>query len=234
MASTNAHPEFLSAEKRFHLAQTDEKKLECLKEMMSYMPQHKGAERLRADLRLRYKKLKEKIEAQKKKKKNTSGKLGIKKEGTQIVLIGMTNSGKSSLLSLFTNAKPEISEIDFTTQQPIVGMLNYDGIKFQIIDMPAINHETFDQGIANTADILLIIITNLKDLEFILPFLNKAEGRKIIVLNKIDLLNDIEKRKVSSTLQSKKYHFCLISCRSEEGIEELKKKLIEKEQANPS
>ena len=39
------------------------------KEMMSFMPQHKGAEKLRADLRLRYKKLKEKLEVQKKKKK---------------------------------------------------------------------------------------------------------------------------------------------------------------------
>lgn len=226
MASTNAHPEFLNAEKKFHLAQSDEERLEALKEMMSYMPQHKGAERLRADLRLRYKRLKEKLEIQKKKKKS-SIKPGIKKEGIQIALIGLTNAGKSSLLSLLTNARPEISEIHFTTQFPIVGMLNHEGINFQLVDMPAINHETFDLGIANTSDILLIMITNLRDLELILPNLSKATGKKIIAFNKIDLLNNLEKRKISSTLQSKKYNFCLISCKNLEGLDELKKKFIE-------
>ena len=226
MASTNQTPEYRLAEKKYLNSQTDEEKLEALKEMMSYMPQHKAGESLRANLRLRYKKLKEKLEIQKKKKKAFS-KSGIKKEGIQAALIGLTNSGKSSLLTLLTNAKPEISEIEFTTQQPFIGMLDYDGIKFQIVDFPAINHETFDQGIANTADILLILITNIKDLEIILPFLQKTTGKKITVLNKIDLLNDIEKRKIQASLQSKKLNFCLISCKNQEGIEELKKKLVE-------
>jgi uncharacterized protein len=226
MASTNAHPEYLTAEKKYHQAQTDEERLEALKEMMSYMPQHKAGERLRADLRLRYKKLKEKLEIQKKKKKS-SNKPGIKKEGIQICLIGLTNSGKSSLLSLLTNASPFISEIEFTTQQPIIGVLYHQGIKFQIVDMPAINHETFDSGVSNVTDILLIIITSIKDLEIILPYLQKSNGKKIIVFNKIDLLNEQERRKISATLQSKKYNFCLISCKTHEGINELKKKFVE-------
>ena len=225
MASTNQSPEYQAAEKKYLNSQTDEERLESLKEMMSYMPAHKAGESLRANLRLRYKKLKEKLEIQKKKKKS-SGKIGIKKEGIQVVLIGLTNSGKSSLLSILTNAKPEVSEIEFTTQSPIVGMLNHEGVNFQIVDMPAINHETFDQGIANTADILLIMITTLKDLETILPYLRISTGKRIIAFNKIDLFNDPEKRKVSSTLQSKKFDFCLISCRTSEGLDELKKKLL--------
>lgn len=226
MASTNAHPEYLNAEKKFHLAQTDEERLECLKEMMSYMPQHKGAERLRADLRLRYKKLKEKLEIQKKKKKAAS-KPGIKKEGIQVTLVGLTNSGKSSLLSLLTNAKPEISEIDFTTQQPVVGILYYQGIKFQIVDMPAVNHESFDLGTVNVTDIILIMIKEIKEIDFILPYLQKSTGKKIIIFNKIDPLNENERRKLQATLQSKKYNFCLISCKTQEGLDELKKKLVE-------
>ena len=226
MASTNAHPEYLDAEKHYHLAQTEEERLEALKEMMSYMPQHKGAEKLRADLRLRYKKLKEKLEIQKKKKKAFS-KSGIKKEGIQVALLGGTNSGKSSLLSLLTNAKPEISEIDFTTQHPLVGMLDYEGIKFQIVDLPAINHETFDQGVANTADILILLITHIKDLETIFPYLQKTTGKRIIVFNKTDALDAVERRRIFSTLQSKKYNFCLISCKTQEGLDDLKKKLLE-------
>ena len=56
MASTNQSPEYQAAEKRYLNAQTDEDKLESLKEMMSYMPAHKAGESLRANLRLRYKK----------------------------------------------------------------------------------------------------------------------------------------------------------------------------------
>ncbi len=226
MASTNQSPEYLDAEKRYLNAQTDEERLEALKQMMSYMPQHKAGESLRANLRLRYKKLKEKVEVQKKKKK-ASSKPGIKKEGIQAVIIGLTNSGKSSLLSNLTNAKPEINNLDYTTQKPIIGMLDLDGIKFQIVDMPAINHETFDQGTANVADILLIMITDLKDLEKIFPYLIKTTGKKIILFNKSDILSGQEKRKIQANLQSKRYDFCMISCKTHEGIDSLKNKLIE-------
>jgi uncharacterized protein len=227
MASTNQSPEFLAAQKRYLNAETDESKLLALEEMMKYMPKHKAGESLRADLRLRYKKLKEKIIEQKKKKKQTKTKEGIKKEGVQIVIIGLTNSGKSCLLSRLTNAKPEINSLEFTTQKPSLGILYLEGIKFQIIDMPAINHETFNQGIANSANILLITITSLNDLEKISPFLEKSIGKRIIVFNKIDLLNQGERRKIQATLESKRHNFCLISCKTLEGLDILKGKLIE-------
>jgi small GTP-binding protein len=226
MASTNQSPEYQAAEKKYLNAQSDEERLEALKEMMSYMPQHKAGESMRANLRLRYKKLKEKLELAKKKKK-ASSKPGIKKEGIQVILIGLTNSGKSSLLSILTNAKPAISNLDYTTQIPIIGMLDLEGIKFQIVDMPALNHETFDQGTANVADILLIMITDLKDLEKIFPYLIKTTGKRIILFNKSDLLNSSEKRKIQANLQSKRYDFCMLSCKTHEGIDMLKNKLIE-------
>ena len=34
-----------------------------------------------------------------------------------------------------------------------------------MIDMPAIDYETFDQGIANTADILLIIVSDTNEIK---------------------------------------------------------------------
>jgi small GTP-binding protein len=223
----NAHPEYISAEKKYLQAKTEEERLSAMEEMMRWMPGHKSAENLRADLRGRYKKLKEKIAERKKQKKRSSSKPGIKKEGIQIVLAGFTNSGKSSLLSRLTNAQPQISNLEFTTQQPIIGMLNLEGINFQIIDMPAINHETFDQGTTNSTDILLIMITNIDEIDKIFSFLNKTMGKRIVLFNKIDLLNENEKRKVGARLQSKRYDFCLISCKTQEGFNTLKKKLIE-------
>ena len=223
----NAHPEYISAEKKYLQAKTDEEKLLLMKEMMRWMPGHKSAENLRADLRGRYKKLKEKIEERRKKKKQSVSRPGIKKEGIQVVLTGLTNSGKSSLLSRLTNAQPEISNLEFTTQQPNLGILDLEGIKFQVIDLPAINQETFDQGTTNSADIILILITNIKEIDKILFFLDKTIGKKIILFNKTDLLNENEKRKIWARLQSKRYNFCLISCKTLEGFDNLKKKLIE-------
>ena len=226
MSSTNQSPEYAKAQKEYFLASTDEERLLALEKMMSYMPKHKAGESLRADIRQRYKKLKEKI-AEKEKKRKSLYKEGIKKEGIRVVLAGLTQTGKSSLLSCLTNAKPEISSHQYTTKKEIIGTLNFQGIKFQIIDMPAINHETFDQGIANTADILLVIIADLSGLNEISPFLGKPTGKKIVVFNKIDLLSREEKRKISAFLQSKKHNFVLISAKTQEGVEELKEKLIE-------
>ncbi len=222
----NASPEFGKAEKKYLEAETDEQRLNALEEMIRHMPQHKSAEKLRANIRTRYKKLRQKLE-KKEKQKKISKKQGIKKQGVQIILCGLTNSGKSSLLSKLTNAKTKIDNYQFTTKSPSIGMLDYQGVKFQIIDMPSINHETFDQGIANTADILLIIITNIKEIKEIQDFLKKSTGKKIIVFNKSELLTNKEKRKISETLKSKKYNFILISTKTQEGIEKLKVKLLE-------
>jgi len=223
---TNVSPEFSKAQEKYLEAKTDEEKLEALEEMMRFMPQHKGAEALRANIRQRYKKLKQHLE-KKQKQKKIKKREGIKKQGIRVVLCGLTNSGKSSLLSCLTNAKPLIADYEFTTKEPIVGALNCQNILFQIIDMPAINHEDFDQGLANTADILLLILTKPKELEEVLPFLERANGKKIVVINKIDLLNEKERRKIEARIKSKRFPCCLISCKTKEGLEELKDKLIE-------
>ncbi len=223
---TNVSPEFSKAQSKYLEAKTDEEKLEALKEMMKFMPRHKGAENLRANIKQRYRKLKEKLLREDKKKKIRK-KEGIKKQGIQVVLCGLTNSGKSSLLSILTNAKPLIASYEFTTKEPVVGVLNYQNILFQIIDMPAINHENFEQGLANTADILLVVITKPEELEETLPFLEKSIGKKIVVINKIDLLSQGERRKFEARIKSKRFPCCLISCKTSEGLEDLKSLLLE-------
>ena len=90
----NAHPDYLEAEKEYHEASSDEEKLLALEKMMRYMPTHKGAESLRKNIRTRYKKLKQEV---RKSKRTGKTKKGIKKEEMQAVLIGLTNSGKSSV-----------------------------------------------------------------------------------------------------------------------------------------
>ncbi len=222
MASTNQSPEYLSAEKKFLIAITDEERVLALEEMIRHCPKHKAGESMRANLKTRYKKFKEKLEQ---KKKKSVRKEGIKKEEMQVVLIGLTNSGKSSLLSCLTNAHPEISSNKYTTKSPVLGTLSYEDVNIQIIDMPAIESEEFDQGLANNADTLIIVIENPQELEKILPFLKKAVGRKLVVVNKSDLLSEQEKRKISAFLSTNKVNFILFSCKTKENLEELKKKL---------
>jgi uncharacterized protein len=221
----NAHPEYLAAEKEYFLAQTPEEKLKALEKMISVVPGHKGAEKLRAELKTRYKKLKEKITKEQKSKKGGS-KAGIKKEELQVAIIGFTNTGKSSLLQILTNAISEVGDYPFKTKKPIVGMMNYYGTRIQIIEIPSIESEYYDRGIVNNADVILILITKIEQIDLIKKELDKARGKIIIVFNKIDLLGDNEKRKVYSTFQSKKYNFILISIKNQENIKELKDKIF--------
>ena len=223
--TVNAHPEYINAEKEFYKADNDEDRLIALEKMVSVLPGHKGAEKLRAQIKLRYKRLKEKLEKEKKAKKGGS-RAGIKKEDMQAAIIGKTKSGKSSLISLLTNAKPEIANYEFTTKYPIVGMMDYNGVGIQLIEVPAVESEYYDRGIVNSADTILILVTDLSQIPEIEKIAERSPGKKIILFNKADLLSENEKRKISATLQSKKYNFILISTKTKEGIEELKEKLF--------
>lgn len=221
----NANYKYMNAEAKFLEAKTDEEKLAALEEMLKTMPSHKSAEALRKNIRTRYKKLREKLEAYKKRK--SAGKKGIKKEEMQAVITGTTNTGKSSLISCLTNANPAIAPYPYTTKQPTLGTLNYEGCKIQIIDLPAIENEFCELGIVNTADTLLIVIEKIEQIEEIFPFLENATKTRIIIFNKTDLLSPEGKRKIKARLQSKKYNFLLFSCKTKENLEELKEKIFQ-------
>ena len=229
MASTNQSPFYQRAEKNFLEAENPEDKIRFLEEMIKECPKHKSSENMLANLRTRYKKLKS--QSEKAKKSGKGSKAGIKKEDMQAVLIGKSNSGKSALLSLLTNASPRISDTKFTTTHPIIGMMNYEGANIQLIEIPGIESEYYNKGLANTADTLLILITNLNQLPEIENKLSKTHGKKIIIFTKSDILTDNEKRKISATLQSKKYNFVIISAlqgqKDREAIYDLKNKLLQ-------
>lgn len=221
----NAHPEYLEAERRFHEAQTDEEKIVALEKMIREVPKHKGAESLRENLRTRYKKLKWEF-AKKSKKKGI--KKGIKKGDMQAVLVGLTNTGKSSLLKVLTNAQPKIASYGFTTSEPLIGSLFYKGCNIQIIDLPPIASENFDRGIVNNADTLLIIIEKINEIVSVLESVkNNKNARKIIVMTKIDRYDEETKRKVTETLKAKRYNFVLVSAITKEGLEALKEKILD-------
>ena len=220
MASTNQSPEYQYAEKKFMQAETDEEKLACLEEMIRYVPKHKAGEAMRANLKTRYKKLKQSLEKQKKAKK--SHKPGIKKEHMQACIIGFPNSGKTSLFKLLTG-QGHPSSIAFSTAEAEPGSFNYNDCNIQLIDMPAF--PSHDKNILNSTDAIILIIESLNQLVEAEKFL--PEKKRIIIYNKTDLLNEQEKRKLHATLESKKIPAILFSAITKENLEEIKNAIFE-------
>ena len=57
---------------------------------------------------------------------------------TDICIVGHPNSGKSTLLSAISRAKPEIADYPFTTRQPILGVMPDDSRDFIVAEIPGL------------------------------------------------------------------------------------------------
>jgi len=227
MSPLNANYEYANAEQKYFEAEDNKEKLEALEEMLKTSPDHKSSQKFRGELKLKIKKLKEKLSKEKvKAKARGKSQQGIKKADLQAVIIGFTNTGKSSILKILTNAEPKIASYGFATTHPEQGILEYQEVPIQIVDLPPIGSPNFDKGIANTTDTLLVVIEKLHELEELKPILKKSKAKKIIVFNKCEKYDDKIKRKISETLKSKKQNFVLTSTTTGEGIEELKNKIL--------
>jgi hypothetical protein len=154
-------PQYKEAEDRYRAAETSAEKLAALEDMLTIIPKHKGTEHMQADIKRRISKLKESDE-----KKGAHSKRGaeynVEKEGGgQVVLVGAPNAGKSQLMSRITNAQPEIGQYPFTTQKPQPGMMEYEDIHIQIVDLPPITEEFTEAwmaAIARNSDAVLFVI----------------------------------------------------------------------------
>jgi len=150
-----------------------EEKIERLQEFLSLVPKHKGTENLRAQVTRKIAILRKEIAEKKRKKAGVGGpKFFVEKEGdAQIVILGPTNVGRSSLLSLLTNAKVEVSNYLYTTKEPTPGMFQYQDLQFQIVEAPALMEGSADGGTwglqtltaARNADGLLLMIDLSQD-----------------------------------------------------------------------
>ncbi|MBT3866159.1 TGS domain-containing protein [Candidatus Woesearchaeota archaeon] len=172
--ATNPGFDFQRSEEEYRDADGPNEKLNALKKMLKTAPKHKSSEKLLASIKERISKLKTTIEKQSK----SSGRgysPTIKKEGAaQICLVGKTNSGKSKLLNDLTGTNVEVADYKFTTKKPEIGVMDYHGIKIQIVEIPAIVENFEDsvmgptyKGILKQADLMVFLFRDVKDKGFL-------------------------------------------------------------------
>src|SRR5688500_1026995 len=148
---TNVTPEYKAAEAEFRKAGTPEARLECLREMLRTIPKHKGTEHLQAELKTKVKELTEALAGPRKGGARTGPPTVVHAEGAaQVALLGPPNSGKSSLHDRLTGSAAPVGPFPFTTQFPQPGMLPFEDIYFQLVDLPPVSAQHLPPWLANT------------------------------------------------------------------------------------
>jgi len=137
---TNLPPEAKAKWEEVTLTRNPEERLRLMGEFLSLVPKHKGTERMCKQVKRQMVQLRDEIERRKR-----QAKIGgapspfVQKAGAaQVAVIGPTNAGRSSLLRAVTNAQVEVTPYPFGTRQAVPGMLPYEDIQFQLVEVPPI------------------------------------------------------------------------------------------------
>lgn len=248
----NLPPQYFEAEKKLRTAKTSQEKIVILEELLSIVPKHKGTEKLQALLKTKIAKLRSLIQKKPAVAKHHFS-FSIEKSGAgQVILIGLPNSGKSTLVKALTNAELEIGDYPFTTRAPMPGMMPYNNIQIQLIDMPPITPdymEFWHAELIKEADGILLLL-DISSPDSAIDFQNlihKLKEKKIglltddqeipsneqlfwkkalVVANKIDLLSDEEKMFDLKSAVAPEFQLIAISAKHGRNIENLKKNIF--------
>ena len=210
---TNLPPEAMDKWEEVEAAHTPKEKMEKMQEFLKYVPQHKGTMKLRGEMKRKIALIRNDLEDKKRKgtgKSSGGPKLFIEKEASaQIALIGMTNVGKSALMSATTNSKVLVTPRPFSTHEPVPGIMNYLDVQFQIVEAPAVMEGAFEGkaggqvtlGLARNADGVILMVDLSRDpvaqLELVLAELEKSR----VLVYKPSGRVDIDRRHAGTALR---------------------------------
>ena len=172
-----------------------------------------------------------------------------------VALVGKPNVGKSTLLSVITNAKPKIANYEFTTLSPNLGVVKIYDDSFVVADIPGLidgasegaglGHEflahiertrlivhVIDASEFYGNDIVQDYLTINKELKKYNEKLSKLP--QIVVFTKTDLIDNVEekienfKKKIKKNVQ-----IIAISAITRKNVDELVKEIYKKLQTIP-
>ena len=162
----------------------------------------------------------------------TSSQGKILREGLSTVIIGRPNVGKSSLLnSLVQENKAIVTDIAGTTRDIIEEYVNVRGVPLRLVDTAGIR-ETEDiverigversRQVLKEADLILLVLNSAEELSVEDERLFEAVSGMdtIVVINKTDLPQKIDLKKVESLVDEGK--IVTTSLLKDEGIDELR------------
>ncbi len=249
----NLPPQYHVAEKRYREAKTPLEKIQALEEMLAVIPKHKGTDHLVGDLRRRI--ARHKAEAQKKSPGGKGFSLWVEREGAgQAVLLGLPNVGKSLLLRRLTHAQPEVAPYPFTTRRPLPGMVEFENIQIQLVDLPPLSPEHKDSWILpliRSADVILLVVDLsrsdvLEQVPTLEALLDKAKislgkrasphipgepgrvlKRALLVGNKYDVEGAEEAFAILKELYRERFPVLAVSSQEGTHLEDLRRKIYE-------
>jgi small GTP-binding protein len=240
----NLPPQYFEVEKKYREAKTLQEKLFYLQELLAIVPKHKGTEKLQAELKTKISKTREMMERSKKSGGSTVW-YQVERQGAgQVLLVGLPNSGKTSLLNILARTNAEVAPYPFTTTMFQVGMMEYEDIKIQIVDTPPVAEGAPPWLFAafRSADLLLVILDAssddlLEQLDKINSQLaarniyidkeNENAKKAIVLLNKIDSDKANENSEVFLEFYQNRYNILKISTLTGANIETLKRMIFE-------
>ncbi len=166
----------------------------------------------------------------------------VLKEEFTVVIAGMPNTGKSTLLKAITGAEPEIASYPFTTKKLLLGYLREGSREVQIIDTPGLLDRDIEKmnplekqavlALELVANIIFYIIDPSETCGFTLDsqinLLNTIKrnfsSEIVAVVNKVDLCTEDVIREVEGKLHIKTFRCSALHGR---GVEELKRYILE-------
>lgn len=213
------------------LTKNPEERIRLMQEFLSLVPKHKGTDKMVAHVRRQISQLQDEVE-----RKKISAKMGRapsyfpeKAGAAQVVVLGPTNVGRSSLLRAVTNATPEVASYPFSTIKPVPGMLPYEDIQFQLVEAPPMIEGSSEGkadgfqilSLARNADgIILMVDLSSKPVEQYSMISKELENSRVLtVAPEGDV--DIRRRGHGSDIQFI-WEGKLVGCSAEEAVSLLK------------
>ena len=184
---TNTTPGYKKAEEAYRKARDARERLDCLREMFRTIPKHKGTEHLQADIKTRIKQLSEELAGPKKGGRRSGPSHVVRPDGAaQLCLLGPPNAGKSHLHVRLTGSRSDVGPYPYTTHLPVPGMLPFEDVHFQLVDLPPVSGDFMEPWLVNAlqpADgaLLVIDVSDPDCLEQVPAVLDRLREKKVFL-----------------------------------------------------